>query len=199
MARPTTTKALVSDNGPISQPGAVLAGRFAVEEELGDSQWLGRDRLLDRPVVIQCHQVANRRTRATIERAFRAVGRLGVHAHIVTLFDAISEADCVYGIWEHAEGTAFGCIELPSIGIHGLLGIGQVAATVVSRAESWASPPAGRTTRSARVVLAEGSPPCQQDRSRGFGTLPQPGAAPIHSSTTLEWPDVQRSGEPTPL
>ncbi len=89
-----------------AQPTSFAAGRYQVKRFLGEGGkkkvYLAQDTLLDREVAFALIKTEglDEVSRTRITREAQAMGRLGSHPHIVTVFDLGQEADQPYMVTE---------------------------------------------------------------------------------------------------
>ena len=90
----------------VSQPTSFASGRYQVKQFLGEGGkkrvYLAHDTLLDREVAFALIKTEglDEAGRSRIQREAEAMGRLGSHQHIVTVFDLGQEADQPYMVTE---------------------------------------------------------------------------------------------------
>ncbi len=90
---PAAPASLVSPYADISQPTSFANGRYEVKRFLGEGGkkkvYLAHDKLLDRDVAFALIKTEglDEVSRTRITREAQAMGRLGSHPHIVTVFD----------------------------------------------------------------------------------------------------------------
>ena len=91
---------------PLAQPTAFANGRYQVKQSLGEGGkkkvYLAHDTLLDREVAFALIKTEglDEAGRSRIQREAQAMGRLGSHPHIVTVFDLGQEQDQPYMVTE---------------------------------------------------------------------------------------------------
>ncbi len=108
--RAFTTSGLIPQGRPepsrTEQPTSFANGRYEVKRFLGEGGkkkvYLARDTLLDREVAFALIKTEglDEVSRTRITREAQAMGRLGSHPHIVTVFDLGQEADQPYMVTE---------------------------------------------------------------------------------------------------
>ena len=105
---PMTPSVQTSQTSPpiVSQPTSFANGRYQVKRFLGEGGkkrvYLAHDTLLDREVAFALIKIEglDEAGRSRIQREAQAMGRLGSHQHIVTVFDLGQEADQPYMVTE---------------------------------------------------------------------------------------------------
>ena len=101
-----TPQALGRSHHPPDQPTSFANGRYQVKKFLGEGGkkkvYLAQDTLLDREVAFALIKTEglDEVSRTRITREAQAMGRLGSHPHIVTVFDLGQEADQPYMVTE---------------------------------------------------------------------------------------------------
>ena len=91
---------------PLAQPTSFANGRYQVKHSLGEGGkkkvYLAHDTLLDREVAFALikSEGLDEAGRSRISREAQAMGRLGSHQHIVTVFDLGQESDQPYMVTE---------------------------------------------------------------------------------------------------
>ena len=104
------TFATVSEPTPDDVPAAITGDRYAVQRFLGSGLskrvFLAHDTLLDRDVALALYHVdsEDENSRARFFREAKALGRLGDHPHIVTLYDIGEAAGQLFSIAEFVSG-----------------------------------------------------------------------------------------------
>ncbi len=106
VSRSDPPSAATLSNQPSDQPTSFANGRYQVKRFLGEGGkkrvYLAQDTLLDREVVFALIKTEglDEVSRIRITREAQAMGRLGSHPHIVTVFDLGQEADQPYMVTE---------------------------------------------------------------------------------------------------
>ena len=115
ISHPTSSTAPPS---PPAQPTSFANGRYQVKRFLGEGGkkkvYLAHDTLLDREVAFALINTdgLDETSRTRVQREAQAMGRLGSHPHIVTVFDLGQERDQPYMVTElMAGGDVEGMIE----------------------------------------------------------------------------------------
>jgi len=104
--QPTTPTPTASPTGTSDQPTSFANGRYQVKRFLGEGGkkkvYLAHDTLLDREVAFALIKTEglDDTSRMRIQREAQAMGRLGSHQHIVTVFDLGQEQDQPYMVTE---------------------------------------------------------------------------------------------------
>ncbi|HLF07967.1 MAG TPA: protein kinase [Dehalococcoidia bacterium] len=99
---PSALPAAPAHREPVEGPTSFASGRYAVKRFLGEGGkkrvYLAHDTLLDRDVAFALIKTEglDDAARARITREAQAMGRLGDHPHIVTVYDIGTEADQPY-------------------------------------------------------------------------------------------------------
>ena len=152
-SQPTTSIQATTPASAPSQPTSFANGRYRVNQFLGEGGkkkvYLAHDTLLDREVAFALIKTEglDETSRTRIQREAQAMGRLGSHQHIVTVFDLGQEQDQPYMVTElMGGGDVEGLIakaenhRLPLV-----QAIGWYRPSVSPRrpAEAWSSPMAG--------------------------------------------------------
>src|SRR5712692_7813214 len=95
-------------------PASFVSGRYRVEKFLGEGGkkqvYLAHDELLDRDVAFALIKTEglDETGRQRIKREAQAMGRLGSHPHIVSVFDMGEEGTEATGNWQQATGAGAG-------------------------------------------------------------------------------------------
>ncbi|MCH8226270.1 MAG: zinc ribbon domain-containing protein, partial [Chloroflexi bacterium] len=104
---PTSPAVPAAPSGsPATRPSSFANGRYQVKEFLGEGGkkrvFLAHDTLLDREVAFALIKTEglDEAGRSRIQREAQAMGRLGSHPHIVTVFDLGQEQDQPYMVTE---------------------------------------------------------------------------------------------------
>jgi len=115
---PPAQAATPTPTPPPAQPASFANGRYQVQSFLGEGGkkkvYLARDTTLDREVAFALIKTEglDDTSRTRIQREAQAMGRLGSHPHIVTVFDLGEEGDQPYMVTEFmAGGDIEGLIE----------------------------------------------------------------------------------------
>jgi len=115
---PPSTQPLPPPQNAPSEPTSFADGRYQVQKSLGEGGkkkvYLAHDTLLDREVAFALIKTEglDETSRTRIQREAQAMGRLGSHTHIVTVFDLGQEQDQPYMVTElMAGGDVEGLIE----------------------------------------------------------------------------------------
>ncbi|MDP2948211.1 MAG: protein kinase [Chloroflexota bacterium] len=109
VARPPPTPTATTTPAPAT-PASFAAGRYQVQRFLGEGGkkrvYLAHDTRLDRDVAISLIKTEglDAAGRARVRREAQAMGRLGDHPHIVTVFDVGEEAGQPYIVSQFMEG-----------------------------------------------------------------------------------------------
>ena len=96
----------ISSSPPQEEPTSFSGGRYEVKRFLGEGGkkrvYLAQDTLLDREVAFALIKTEglDETSRTRIQREAQAMGRLGSHPHIVTVFDLGQEQDQPYMVTE---------------------------------------------------------------------------------------------------
>ena len=102
----TPTSPTASASTPADQPTSFANGRYQVKQSLGEGGkkkvYLAHDTLLDREVAFALIKTEglDEAGRSRIQREAQAMGRLGSHQHIVTVFDLGQEQDQPFMVTE---------------------------------------------------------------------------------------------------
>ena len=111
-------ESLVPQAGVTEDPASFANGRYQVQRLLGEGGkkrvYLAHDTVLDREVAFALIKAEglDDTSRARIQREAQAMGRLGSHPHVVTVFDLGQEGDQPYMVTElMAGGDVEGLIE----------------------------------------------------------------------------------------
>ena len=105
-SQPTTSIQATTPASAPSQPTSFANGRYRVNQFLGEGGkkkvYLAHDTLLDREVAFALIKTEglDETSRTRIQREAQAMGRLGSHQHIVTVFDLGQEQDQPYMVTE---------------------------------------------------------------------------------------------------
>ena len=103
---PRQASAAATEAAPSTEPTSFANGRYQVKKFLGEGGkkkvYLAQDTLLDREVAFALIKTEglDEVSRTRITREAQAMGRLGSHPHIVTVFDLGQEADQPYMVTE---------------------------------------------------------------------------------------------------
>ena len=103
---PRQASAAATEAAPSTEPTSFANGRYQVKKFLGEGGkkkvYLAQDTLLDREVAFALIKTEglDEVSRTLITREAQAMGRLGSHPHIVTVFDLGQEADQPYMVTE---------------------------------------------------------------------------------------------------
>ena len=102
----TSPAAVAAPSSPAALPRSFANGRYQVKQSLGEGGkkkvYLAHDTLLDREVAFALIKTdgLDETSRSRIAREAQAMGRLGSHPHIVTVFDLGQEAEQPYMVTE---------------------------------------------------------------------------------------------------
>ena len=102
MRSPTPEQPAIPSPPTVDQPTSFANGRYQVKRFLGEGGkkkvYLAHDTTLDREVAFALIKTEglDETSRTRIQREAQAMGRLGSHPHIVTVFDLGQEADQPY-------------------------------------------------------------------------------------------------------
>jgi len=105
-APPPTAPAAVTQPAPPTHPTSFANGRYIVKQLLGEGGkkkvYLAHDTLLDREVAFALIKTEglDEAGRSRIQREAQAMGRLGSHQHIVTVFDLGQEQEQPFMVTE---------------------------------------------------------------------------------------------------
>ena len=146
----TSTSTLTNNTIASVQPTSFASGRYEVKRFLGEGGkkkvYLAQDTLLDREVAFALIKTEglDQVSRTRITREAQAMGRLGSHPHIVTVFDLGQEADQPYMVTElMGGGDVEGVIEEP-LTTDCLWS--RLSKSLKRLAEAWSSPTLGASS-----------------------------------------------------